>query len=153
MRVLSDVIEESINNLTRTMVPREEALKSSYTQKIDFNTLRSELLSLDSSEASLTRTSHERLGNEVQKLNQRLRDEVARTGSSVRLDLNLEKGRTREEAADQAVKMKETETRIEQEVAGLRERVEGVKFDTLRWLAGVATGTAALLLGAWRLFL
>ena len=135
------------------MVPREEALKSSYTQKLDFNALRSELLSLDSSEAALTRASHERLGNELQKLNQRLRDEVSRTQASVRLDLNLEKGRIREEAGGQELKIKETETRIEQEVAGLRERVEGVKFDTVRWLAGVTTGTAALLLGAWRLFM
>jgi len=52
----------------------------------------------------------------------------------VRLDLNLEKGRIREEANVQELKIKETETRIEQEVAGLRERVEGVKFSTLQWL-------------------
>lgn len=52
----------------------------------------------------------------------------------MRLDLNLEKGRIREEANGQELKIKETETRIEQEVAGLRERVEGVKFSTLQWL-------------------
>lgn len=34
----------------------------------------------------------------------------------------------------QELKIKETETRIEQEVSGLRERVEGVKFSTLQWL-------------------
>lgn len=52
----------------------------------------------------------------------------------MRLDLNLEKGRIREEAKGQELKIKETETRIEQEVAGLKERVEGVKFSTLQWL-------------------
>jgi len=153
MRVLSDVIEESIQSLTRTMVLREDALKTSYTQKVDFSALRSELLSLDSSEAALTRTSHDRLTNEVAKLNSRLRDEIGRTQASVRLDLNLEKGRIREEANVQELKIKETETRIEQEVAGLRERVEGVKFSTLQWLMGVCTGTAALILGAWRLLM
>lgn len=153
MSVLSDVIEESIQNLTRTMVLREDALKTSYTQKVDFSALRTELLSLDSSEASLTRASHERISNELQKLRERLRDETSRTQASVRLDLNLEKGRIREEANAQELRIKETDTRIEQEVANLRERVEGVKFDTLRWLAGVSTGTAALLLGAWRLFM
>jgi hypothetical protein len=50
------------------------------------------------------------------------------------LDLNLEKGRIREEANGQEMRIKETETRIEQEVAGLRERVEAVKFSTLQWL-------------------
>jgi len=153
MRVLSDVIEESIQNLTRTMVLREDQEKATYTQKVDFAKLRSELMTADSTESSLTRASHERLTNELAKLNSRLRDEIQRTQASVRLDLNLEKGRIREEANVQELKLKETETRIEQETAQLRERLEAVKFSTLQWLMGVCTGTAALMLGVWRLLM
>jgi len=169
MKVLSDVIEErldslalleintnclySIQNLTRTMVLREDQAKATYTQKVDFAKLRSELLSADSTESATTRASHERLTNDLAKLNARLRDEVGRTQASVRLDLNLEKGRIREEANVQELKIKETETKIEQEVAGLREKLEAVKFQTLQWLMGVCTGTAALILGAWRLLM
>ena len=151
MKVLGDIIEESIQNLTRTMVLREDQEKATYTQKVDFAKLRSELLSADSTESSLTRASHERLTNDLEKLRSRLRDEVQRTQASVRLDLNLEKGRIREEANSQDLKIKETETRIEQETAALRERLEGVKFSTLQWMAGVCTGTAAIILGIWRL--
>jgi len=153
MKVLSDVIEESIQNLTRTMVLREDQAKATYTQKVDFAKLRSELLSADSTESATTRATHERLTNDLAKLNARLRDEVGRTQASVRLDLNLEKGRIREEANVQELKIKETETKIEQEVAGLREKLEAVKFQTLQWLMGVCTGTAALILGAWRLLM
>ncbi|KAF7116404.1 hypothetical protein CNMCM5793_004648 [Aspergillus hiratsukae] len=153
MRVLNDVIQESIQHLTRTMVLREDTERSAYTQKVDFAKLRSELLNADSTEAQLTRTSHEKIAADLAKLNSRLRDEIGRTQASVRLDLNLEKGRIREEANGQEMRIKETETRIEQEVAGLRERVEAVKFSTLQWLMGVCTGTAALILGAWRLFM
>ncbi|EHL03345.1 putative protein FMP32, mitochondrial [Glarea lozoyensis 74030] len=149
MKVLSDVIEESIQNLTRTMVLREDQAKATYTQKVDFAKLRSELISADSTESATTRASHERLTNDLAKLNARLRDEVNRTQASVRLDLNLEKGRIREEANVQELKIKETETKIEQEVAGLREKLESVKFQTLQWLMG----TAALILGAWRLLM
>ena len=134
MHVLSDVVEESIQNLTRTMVPREDAERATYTQKVDFTKLRSELQGADGAEAQAARASHERLANELAKLDSRLRDEVGRTQASVRLDLNLEKGRIREEANVQELKIKETEARIEQEVAGLRERIEGVKFSTLQWL-------------------
>ncbi|KAK0667348.1 hypothetical protein QBC41DRAFT_324264, partial [Cercophora samala] len=151
MKVLNDVIEESIQNLTRTMVPREEAAKTTYTQKVDFAKLRSELLSADSTESNTTRAAHERLTNDIAKLSSRLRDEIGRTQASVRLDLNLEKGRIREEAVSQELKIKETETKIEQEVAALRQQLEQVKFQTLQWLMGVCTGFAALLLGAWRL--
>ena len=130
----------SIQNLTRTMVLREDQAKATYAQKVDFAKLRSELLSADSTESSTTRASHERLTNDLAKLNSRLRDEISRTQASVRLDLNLEKGRIREEANVQELKIKETETKIEQEVAGLREKLEGVKFQTLQWLMGVCTG-------------
>ncbi|KAF4952323.1 hypothetical protein FSARC_12666 [Fusarium sarcochroum] len=153
MKVLNDVIEESIQNLTRTMVLREDAAKATYTQKVDFAKLRSELLSSDSSESNTTRTANERLTNDIAKLSSRLRDEISRTQASVRLDLNLEKGRIREEAVGQELKIKETETKIEQEVAALREKLEQVKFQTLQWLMGVCTGFAALLLGAWRLLM
>ncbi|KAJ5162872.1 uncharacterized protein N7500_004702 [Penicillium coprophilum] len=153
MRVLNDIIQESIQNLTRTMVLREDSERSTYEQKVDFAKLRSELLNTDSTEAQLTRSSHEKIAADLAKLNSRLRDEIGRTQASVRLDLNLEKGRIREEANSQEMRIKETETRIEQEVAGLRERVEAVKFSTLQWLMGVCTGTAALILGAWRLFM
>ncbi|EPS27579.1 hypothetical protein PDE_02522 [Penicillium oxalicum 114-2] len=153
MRVLNDIIQESIQNLTRTMVLREDSERSIYTQKVDFAKLRSELLNADSTEAQLTRSSHEKIAADIAKLNSRMRDEIGRTQASVRLDLNLEKGRIREEANGQEMRIKETETRIEQEVAGLRERVEAVKFSTLQWLMGVCTGTAALILGAWRLFM
>ena len=134
MKMLSDVVEESIQNLTRTMVLREDQEKATYTQKVDFAKLRSELLTADSTESSLTRASHERLTNDLAKLNSRLRDEIQRTQASVRLDLNLEKGRIREEANSQDLKIKEVETRIEQESASLRERLEQVKFSTLQWL-------------------
>lgn len=116
------------------MVLREDQERATYTQKVDFAKLRSELLTADSTEMSLTRASHERLTNEIAKLNSRLRDEIQRTQASVRLDLNLEKGRIREEANVQELKLKETETRIEQETAVLREKLEAVKFTTLQWL-------------------
>lgn len=121
------------------MVLREDQEKVTYTQKVDFAKLRSELLNTDATESSLTRATHERLMNELGKINSRLRDEVQRTQASVRLDLNLEKGRIREEANVQELKIKETETRIEQETAVLRERLEAVKFSTLQWLMYVVS--------------
>lgn len=92
MRVLNSVIEESIQNLTRTMVLKEQQERDTYSAKVDFAKLRSELSNADQSELSLTRSSHERLSSDLAKLSARLRDEIGRTQASVRLDLNLEKG-------------------------------------------------------------
>ncbi|RPB12076.1 DUF1640-domain-containing protein [Morchella conica CCBAS932] len=153
MRALSDVIEESIQNLTRTMVLKEDQEKITYTQKVDFAKLRSELTSVHSGELKPLRSDQERLTSEISRLNARLREEMQRAQSSVRLDLNLEKGRIREESSVHELKIKETDSRIEKEVGDLRGLLESVKFSTLQWLIGVCTGTAALLLGVWRLLM
>jgi hypothetical protein len=129
------------------IAPLVDSERTTYTQKVDFAKLRSELLNADSTEAQLTRSSHERVSADLAKLNSRLRDEIGRTQASVRLDLNLEKGRIREEANGQEMRIKETETRIEQEVAGLRERVEAVKFSTLQWLMYVPVSSISALVG------
>ncbi|KAI9833132.1 MAG: Coiled-coil domain-containing protein 90B, mitochondrial [Phylliscum demangeonii] len=151
MRVLSSVLDEAMQKLRATLVARDAHERAAYTQQVDFGKLRSELVAADSSEASLTRASHERLTNDLAKLNARLRDDIGRTQASVRLDFNLEKGRIREEANVQDLRIQETQARIEQEAAGLRERVEGVKFSTLQWLMCVAASFPwAFLASAWR---
>lgn len=53
------------------------------------------------------KTENERLMTDVEKLKQRLREEITRTTAGVRLDLNLEKGRIRDESSVHALKIKE----------------------------------------------
>ena len=129
----------SIQNLTRTMVPRENQDKINYTQKVDFAKLRAELTALHGNELNPLKTEQERLSSEISRLTARLREEVQRAQSSVKLDLNLEKGRIREESSVHELKVKETDTRIEKEVGDLRGMLESVKFSTLQWLIGVCT--------------
>jgi hypothetical protein len=54
-----------------------------------------------------------------------------RTKAGVLLDLNLEKGRMREESSGQELKIKEVDTRIEQEIAGLRTAIQASKVPPL----------------------
>jgi hypothetical protein len=62
---------------------------------------------------SLLRSENERLLADVEKLKQRLREEISKTSAGVRLDLNLEKGRMRDELSARELKIREVETRIE----------------------------------------
>ena len=97
------------------------------------------------------KAENERLMADVEKLKQRLREEVTRVQAGVRLDLNLEKGRIRDESSQQELKIKEVDTRIESEIAGLRTQIEQAKFSILQYLVGVATGSGALLLAYMRM--
>jgi len=50
---------------------------------------------------------------EIERLRQKFREEVNKIQASVRLDLNLEKGRIRDESSVHELKIKETDNRIE----------------------------------------
>lgn len=149
-------------------------LQQSYAQSVDFTTLKSELQLLESQDFALMRTENERLLSEVEKLKQSLKEQIVRTQAGVRLDLNLEKGRIRDEASLHELKIKEVDTRIESEIAGLRTQIQGAKvrsfwslfscfpsmegdkadsqlspqpqFSILQYMVTVATGGGALLL-------
>ncbi|KOS13968.1 hypothetical protein Malapachy_3786 [Malassezia pachydermatis] len=149
---MSDVINESIENFARGLVRRDEAERVNYTQKVDFAKLKSEIQLLERSDFVLMKSENERLMADVEKLKQRLREEIARTTAGVRLDLNLEKGRIRDESSVHSLKIKEVDTRIESEIAGIRTSIQSAKFNVLQYLVGVATGAGALLLAYLRMF-
>lgn len=151
MRALSDVMEDSIKNLTRTLVTKEEQEKATYTQKVDFAHLRADLQTLEKNDFTLTKNEHDRLSGEIEKLRQKLREEVNRALANVRLDLNLEKGRIREESSVHELRIKETDTRIEAEISNMKAQLESVKFQVMQWLVGVVTGIGALTLAVTRI--
>lgn len=148
MTVLAEVVEESINGMETTMVSKAEQEKvgpmsvitivgrayvqQRYTQKVDFAQLKSELQLHEKNDLTLMKSENERLQSDVEKLKQRLREESTRVLAGVRLDLNLEKGRIRDESSQQELKIKEVDTRIESEIAGLRTQIEQVSTLALR---------------------
>ena len=85
---------------------------------------------MERNDLAMIKAENDRLVNDIEKLKQRLREEISRTQAGVRLDLNLEKGRLREESSGQELKIKEVDTRIEQEIAGLRINIQASKVRT-----------------------
>ncbi|KAA1470339.1 DUF1640-domain-containing protein [Dentipellis sp. KUC8613] len=150
MSAMAEVIDESIRNMTSNMVTKSEQEKHHYTQQVDFAQLKSELQLMEKNDLSMVKAENDRLVTDIEKLKQRLREEITRTQSGVRLDLNLEKGRIREEASRQELKVKEVDTRIEQEIAGLRAAIQSSKATTLQYLVGFVTGCSALLMAYLR---
>ena len=86
---------------------------------------------MEKNELAMIKAENDRLVTDIEKLKQRLREEITRTQAGVRLDLNLEKGRMREETSKQELKIKEVDTRIEQEIAALRTYIQGSKVRSL----------------------
>ncbi|KAL6304524.1 hypothetical protein BKA93DRAFT_732954 [Sparassis latifolia] len=147
---MAGVIDESIRNMTSNMVTKADQEKHHYTQQVDFAQLKSELQLMEKNELAMIKAENDRLVTDIEKLKQRLREEITRTQAGVRLDLNLEKGRMREENSKQELKIKEVDTRIEQEIAALRTSIQASKATTLQYLVGFVTGCSALLMAYLR---
>ncbi|KAL0953431.1 hypothetical protein HGRIS_004667 [Hohenbuehelia grisea] len=150
MSAMAEVIDESIRNMTSNMVTKAEQEKHHYTQQVDFAQIKSELQLMEKNDLAMIKAENDRLVTEIEKLKQRLREEITRTQAGVRLDLNLEKGRMREESSAQELKIKEVDTRIEQEIANLRTAIQASKATTLQYLVGFVTGCSALLMAYLR---
>ena len=91
---------------------------------------------MEQNDLALIKAENDRLVTDIEKLKQRLREDISRTQAGVRLELNLEKGRMREEASGQELKIKDVDTRIEQEIANLRTNIQSSKATTLQYLVG-----------------
>lgn len=151
LKALATVLDDSVENLSRSLVSKEEYSRRSYQQKVDFTKLKSELQTMDKTEVTRVTNEHERLTTDLEKLRQKFKEEIAKSKSNVRLDLNLEKGRIRDESATHERKIKETEARIDQELANFKTLIEGTKLQVMQWLIGVCTGTFAVVLAYIRL--
>ncbi|KAJ7281831.1 mitochondrial protein [Mycena rebaudengoi] len=134
-RAQAEGIIREHSNMTSNMVTKADQEKLSLMEKNDLAMIKAE---------------NDRLLTDIEKLKQRLREEITRTQAGVRLDLNLEKGRLREESSGQELKIKEVDTRIEQEIAGLRTAIQASKATTLQYLVGFVTGCSALLMAYLR---
>ncbi|KAJ3755096.1 hypothetical protein EV360DRAFT_86221 [Lentinula raphanica] len=150
MSAMAEVIDESIRNMASNMVTRADQEKHHYTQQVDFAQAKSELQLMEKNDLAMIKAENDRLVNDIEKLKQRLREEINRTQGGVRLDLNLEKGRFRDETSGKELKLKEVEYKIEQEIAGLRTAIQASKATTLQYLVGIVTGCSALLMAYLR---
>ncbi|THU96768.1 DUF1640-domain-containing protein [Dendrothele bispora CBS 962.96] len=119
MTAMAEVIDESIRNMASNMVTKAEQEKH---QQVDFAQIKSELQLMEMNDLAMIKAENDRLVNDIEKLQRWLREEITRTQAGVRLDLNLEKGRLREETSGQDQKIT---------------AIQASKATTLQYLVGI----------------
>ncbi|GMM34547.1 Fmp32 protein [Saccharomycopsis crataegensis] len=151
IRIVSQSMGKGIKTITNDFISKETLSTVSYKQKVDFVKLKGELQSLDTSEFTKMNNEYERVKLELEKLRQKIREEISKSQAGVRLDLSLEKGRLKEESSMHHLHIKETDTRIDQEISNMKMQIDSMKTQVMQWLIGVCTGTFALILAYVRL--
>lgn len=148
--VVNGAINDGIYSITNNLVTKETLSSIAYQQKVDFAKLKGELQTMDKSEFTTLKKDQEKLRTDLTNLKNRLKEEITKNQASVRLDLNLEKGRIREESSQNELKIEDTFSRIDEEIANMQMQIKSVKTQVLQWLMGVSTGTLAVLLAFGR---
>lgn len=151
INIITESIEKGIKSISNDFITKDTLSTLLYKQKVDFVKLKGELQSLDRSEFTKLSNEYERVGLELEKLRQNIREEISKTQAGVRLDLSLEKGRLKEESSMHHLHIRETDTRIDQEISNMKMQIDSVKTQVMQWLIGVCTGTFALILAYVRL--
>ena len=88
---------------------------------------------------------------ECEKLRAELRYTHEKVSSSQKLDLNLERGRIRDDLTAQDGKMAQSEARLDREMAAMRTTIEAAKNDVIKYAVGTIMSFGALSLGLMRL--
>jgi hypothetical protein len=100
--------------------------------------------------ATFTRDT-ERLQANLEKVRSEIRYEIDKLTAAQRLDLNLEKGRMRDELQALRDKANELEIKVDKEVNSLKAAMEQSKNDTVKYVLGLMLALLTAGLGAARL--
>ncbi|RMZ56521.1 hypothetical protein APUTEX25_001368 [Auxenochlorella protothecoides] len=154
---LTQMLCQDRDKLADLYVTKEVLKRSLLEHEANIAGFRAELLkSQELQAASFTRDT-ERLQDGLEKIRSEIRYEVDKLTASQRLDLNLEKGRIRDELQslrDMATEMEiKVRWAVDKEVNSLKAAMEQSKNDTVKYVLGLMLALMTAGLGAARLVL
>ncbi|TPX57385.1 hypothetical protein PhCBS80983_g03864 [Powellomyces hirtus] len=141
LQLVTEAVSESMENVVRSMVTKAEQSSEIADAEQDFAQLRCDIQMLEKRDFAVLRGELERIMQEVERMKLSMREEVSRVHGGVRLDINLEKARIQDEAAELKDMVKKAEARIDEEIELLTQRMiqirEGTKA-SLKQFMGIA---------------
>jgi hypothetical protein len=140
-----------MEHMTANFVSMVEQDKFVYMYKADFTQLKSEVHMLQKSDFAALKADNERLTQDMDKLKEKMREELNKLQAGVRLDLSLEKGRVRDEAQQHELKIQEVDNRINTEILVMQSNMHSLKWDIIKYIIGAFISAGALLITYIRL--
>ncbi|RVW93263.1 Protein FMP32, mitochondrial [Vitis vinifera] len=102
---------------------------------------------------SLLQRETEKLRNDIDKMRIDVRHEMDTITAGHRLDLNLERGRIRDELAQQSAETTNLTNKLDREIHALRAHLEAAKYDVIKYCIGIVVSISAVGLAIIRIVL
>ncbi|XP_078162063.1 protein FMP32, mitochondrial-like [Carex rostrata] len=148
-----EVLNDSLENVSQSFVSRGEMQKSTMLQDANLSKFESQVQSSQEHHFSLLQRETEKLRVDIEKMRSELRYEIDKVTAGQRLDLNLERGRIRDELAKQGAETNDLTNKIDREIHALKAQLEAAKYDVIKYCIGTLVSISAVGLAVIRILL
>ncbi|EXC06813.1 hypothetical protein L484_017279 [Morus notabilis] len=161
------VLNDSLENVAHSFVSKAEMQKSEMLQESNLSKFKSEVQGSQRDAGSKNkalkfRLEHhfsmlqretEKLRGDIEKMRSELRYEIDKVTAGQRLDLNLERGRIRDELANQNAETTNLTNKLDREIHALRAQLEAAKYDVIKYCIGTLVSISAVGLAVIRILM
>lgn len=150
---ITEVLNDSLENVTHSFMSKAEMQRFEMMQEANLAKFKSEVQSSQEHHFSLLQREAEKLQSDIEKMRSELRYEIDKVTAGQRLDLNLEKGRIRDELANQTAETNNLTNKLDREIHALRAQLEAAKYDVIKYCIGTLVSISAVGLAVVRILL
>ncbi|KAK4711794.1 hypothetical protein R3W88_006307 [Solanum pinnatisectum] len=148
---ITEVLNDSLDNVAQTFVSKADLQRLEMIQESKLSKFKSEVQSSQENHFSLLQHEIEKLKRDIEKMRSELRYEIDKVSAGHRLDLNLERGRIRDELASQNQETANLTNTLDREIHTLRAQLEAAKYDVIKYCIGTLVSISAVGLAVVRL--
>ncbi|KAH1118659.1 hypothetical protein AAZX31_17G154200 [Glycine max] len=150
---ITEVLNDSLENVSQSLVSNGEMQKIEMMQESNLSKFKAEVQSSQGHHFSLLQHETEKLRNDIEKMRSELRHEIDKVTAGQRLDLNLERGRIREELSNQNAETNNLTNKLDREIHSLRAQLEAAKYDVIKYCIGTLVSISAVGLAVLRILM
>ncbi|CAN1320012.1 Protein FMP32, mitochondrial [Linum perenne] len=143
-KVLVAVLNDSIESFSQSCGSKEEMHKSERIQELSLSKFKAEAQSSQDHQSSMLQREIVNRKTDIDKVNEKLQYEIDKATAGQRLDLNLERGRTRDELANQKTETANLTNKLDREIHELRANVEASKYDIIKYCIRTLVSISAM---------
>ncbi|XAR73806.1 hypothetical protein NMG60_11007899 [Bertholletia excelsa] len=150
---ITEVLNDSLENVAQSFVSKAEMQKIEMTQDANLSNFKAHIQSSQEHHFSLLQHENEKLRSDIEKMRSELRYEIDKVTAGQRLDLNLERGRIRDELAIQNQQTANLTNKLDREIHELRAQLEAAKYDVIKYCIGTLVSISAVGLAVVRILM
>ncbi|CAN1320027.1 Coiled-coil domain-containing protein 90B, mitochondrial [Linum perenne] len=147
------VLNDSLESLSHSCVSKEEMQKSAMIQDSSLSKFKVEVQSSQVAREMIQDSNFSKFQNELQSSLAKFQYEIDKGIAGQRLDLNLERGRTRDELANQKAETTNLTNKSDREIHALRAQVEAAKYEIIKYCIGTLVSISAVGLAVIRILM